>query len=268
MKKLLLLLLFIPLAGFGQYDSNKLKPTSVKNFNTFLNYAKKNNKLVIISFSADKNTNAPNRIPESGMMTVNTGALTTGLCEKCDIMNKELWNSEEFKRLENYILIEINRNYPLTERLFTKYRIGTQGSFPKVIIEVANNEDDIINEGLDTRSVIISLNELEYLNKLDFTQVYAAGTDNRKIGEAYRNLHKKKNKKKLYKRILELSSKHFRRALKKEKNTINQLNLLYNLKLKGSYKKANKKLEKLKLVKANLSDIENEIIQNIIDNSN
>ena len=36
--------------------------------------------------------------------------------------------------LENYILIEINRNFPLTERLFTKYRIGTQGSFPKVII--------------------------------------------------------------------------------------------------------------------------------------
>ena len=268
MKKLILLLLLIPLVSFGQYDSNKLKPTSVKNFNTFLNYAKKNNKLVIISFSADKNTNAPSRIPESGMMTVNTAALTTGLCEKCDIMNKELWNSEEFKRLENYILIEINRNFPLTERLFTNYRIGTQGSFPKVIIEVANNEYDIINEGLDTRSVIISLNELEYLNKLDFTQVYAAGTDNRKIGEAYRDLHKKKNKKKLYKRILELSSKHFKRALKKEKNTINQLNLLYNLKLKGSHKKANKNLEKLKLDKANLSDVENEIIQNIIADSN
>jgi hypothetical protein len=62
MKKLILLLLFIPLVSFGQYDSNKLKPTSVKNFNTFLNYAKKNNKLVIISFSADKNTNAPSRI--------------------------------------------------------------------------------------------------------------------------------------------------------------------------------------------------------------
>jgi hypothetical protein len=119
---------------------------------------------------------------------------------------------------------------------------------------------------LDIRSAILSLNELEYLNKLDFTQVYAAGTDNRKIGEAYRDLHKKNNKK-LYKRILELSSKHFRIALKKEKNTINQLNLLYNLKLKGSHKKANKKLEKLKLDKANLSEIENEIIQNIITNS-
>ena len=63
---------------------------------------------------------------------------------------------------------------------------------------------------------------------------------------------------------MELSSKHFRIALKKEKNTINQLNLIYNLKLKGSHKKANKKLEKLNLDKSNLSDAENEIIQDII----
>ena len=55
--------------------------------------------------------------------------------------------------------------------------------------------------------------------------------------------------------------------LKKEKNTINQLNIIYNLKLKGSFKKANKNLEKLKLDKANLSKIENEIVQNIITNS-
>ena len=70
-------------------------------------------------------------------------------------------------------------------------------------------------------------------------------------------------KKKLYKKILELSTKHFKRALKKEKNTINQLNLIYNLKLKGSNKKANKSLEKLKLNRANLSDYENEIINKI-----
>jgi ABC-type proline/glycine betaine transport system ATPase subunit len=62
---------------------------------------------------------------------------------------------------------------------------------------------------------------------------------------------------------LELSTKHFKRALKKEKNTINQLNLIYNLKLKGSNKKANKSLEKLKLNRANLSDYENEIINKI-----
>ena len=66
-----------------------------------------------------------------------------------------------------------------------------------------------------------------------------------------------------YKKILELSTKHFKRALKKEKNTINQLNLIYNLKLKGSNKKANKSLEKLKLNRANLSDYENEIINKI-----
>lgn len=62
---------------------------------------------------------------------------------------------------------------------------------------------------------------------------------------------------------MELSTKHFKRALKKEKNTINQLNLIYNLKLKGSNKKANKSLEKLKLNRANLSDYENEIINKI-----
>ena len=62
MKKLILLLVFIPLVGFGQYDSNKLKPTSVKNFNTLLNYAKTNNKLVIISFTSDRNTNATSNI--------------------------------------------------------------------------------------------------------------------------------------------------------------------------------------------------------------
>ena len=264
MKKLILLLLFIPLVNFGQYDSNKLKPTSVKNLNTLLNNAKINNKLVIISFTTDGNPNAPSRNPV-GMMTENIAASMTGLCEKCDMLNKELWNSEEFRRLENYILIEINKNDSYSERLITKY--SRYSRIPNVIIEVANNEGDIINEGLDIRSAILSLNELEYLNKLDFTQVYAAGTDNRKIGEAYRDLHKKNNNKKLYKRILELSSKHFRIALKKEKNTINQLNLLYNLKLKGSHKKANKKLEKLKLDKANLSEIENEIIQKIITNS-
>tara|TARA_Y100000385_G_scaffold141247_1_gene146608 strand:- start:23 stop:820 length:798 start_codon:yes stop_codon:yes gene_type:complete len=265
MKKLILLFLFIPLVSFGQYDSNKLKPTSVKNFNSFLNYAKTNNKLVIISFSTDKNPNATSRIPQ-GMMTSNIATSMTGLCEKCDMLNKELWNSEEFRRLENYILIEININDSYAERLITKYSRYVK-SIPKVIIEVANNEGDIINEGLDIRSAILSLNELEYLNKLDFAQVYAAGTDNRKIGEAYRELHKN-DKKNLFKRILELSTKHFRRALKKEKNKINQLNILYNLKLKGSHKKANKKLDKLKLDKANLSDIENEIIQKIIDNSN
>ena len=263
MKKLILLLLFIPMVSLGQYNSNKLKPTSIKNLNTLLNNAKINNKLVIISFTTDGNPNTPSR-STVGMMTENIAASMTGLCEKCDMLDKELWNSEEFRRLENYVLIEINKNDSYAERLITKY--SRYSRIPNVIIEVANNEGDIINEGLDIRSAILSLNELEYLNKLDFSQVYAAGTDNRKIGEAYRDLHKKNNKK-LYQRILELSSKHFRIALKKEKNTINQLNLLYNLKLKGSHKKANKKLEKLKLDKANLSEIENEIVQNIVTNS-
>ena len=262
MKKLLLILLFIPLMGFGQYDSNKLKPKRIEDFNTLLNNAKTNNKLVIISFTTDRNVNTPSRVPQSGMMTENFAESMTDLCEKCDMLNKELWNSEEFRLLKNFVLIEININYPLTERLFTKYSRYVK-KIPQVIIEVANNENDIVNEGLDIRSPILSLNELEYLNQLDFTQVYSAGTDNQKIGEAYRELHKKNDKKKLYKKILELSTKHFKRALKKEKNTINQLNLIYNLKLKGSNKKANKSLEKLKLNRANLSDYENEIINKI-----
>ena len=85
-------------------------------------------------------------------------------------------------------------------------------------------------------------------------------------GSAYRNLFLS-DMEKSYTTLLKLSSKHFKKALKKEKNTINQLNILYNLKLKGSSKKANKNLEKLKLDKANLSEIENKIIQKIIANS-
>ena len=64
--------------------------------------------------------------------------------------------------------------------------------------------------------------------------------------------------------VLTINSNIGFEALKKEKNTINQLNLIYNLKPKGSHKKANKKLEKLNLDKPNLSDAENEIIQDII----
>jgi hypothetical protein len=62
---------------------------------------------------------------------------------------------------------------------------------------------------------------------------------------------------------LELSSKHFRKALKKEKNTINELNLLYNLKLKGSHKKANKKLLKLNLNQSTLALEEIKLIEKI-----
>lgn len=66
-------------------------------------------------------------------------------------------------------------------------------------------------------------------------------------------------KEKTYKTLLKLSTKHFKKALKKEKNNTNQLNILYNLKLKGSSKKALKNLEKLKLDKSSLTEIENEI---------
>ena len=167
----------------------------------------------------------------------------TDWCGPCKLLDKNTFGNKDVIKFvnENYYPVKFNRRRYL-----------------KIMY-------DVLTISINVQK-INTLKELQYVNQLDFKEVYSARTE-RKIGEAYRNLHKN-DKNKLYKRILELSSKHFKRALKKEKNTINQLNLLYNLKLKGSHKKANKNLEKLKLDKANLSDVENEIIQNIIADSN
>ena len=229
MKKLLLLLLFIPLVSFGQLSKFSLNGT--QDIESLMNYAKVVNKAVIIDFVAD-------------------------WCGPCKIMDMELWNSEEFKLLKNYIFIEvdIDKNTSIAR----KYGIK---SIPRVIVEVGNNQNDVLIDKLGFRSKNQHLNELQYVNQFDFNQVYSAKNEI-EIGSAYRNLFLS-DKKKTYKTLLRLSSRHFKKALKKEKNIINQLNIIYNLKLKGSSKKANKNLEKLSLSTFTLSLEEKELVNKI-----
>lgn len=233
MKKLILLVIFIPIVSFSQFS--KFSANNIQEFESWMNYAELENKAVIIDFVAD-------------------------WCGPCKTMDEQLWNSEEFKLLKNYVFIEvdIDKNTSLAR----KYGIT---SIPRVIVEVANNQKDVLIDKSGFRSKNQYLGELQYINQFDLKEVYLSNNES-EYGNAYRNLFLSDSKKS-YTTLLKLSSKHFKKALKKEKNTINQLNILYNLKLKGSSKKANKNLEKLKLDKANLSEIENKIIQKIIANS-
>ena len=232
MKKLILLI-FIPIFSFSQFS--KFSANNIQEFESWMNYAELENKAVIIDFVAD-------------------------WCGPCKTMDKQLWNSEEFKLLKNYVFIEvdIDKNTSLAR----KYGIT---SIPRVIVEVANNQKDILIDKSGFRSKNQHLGELQYINQFDLKEVYLSNNES-EYGSAYRNLFLS-DMEKSYTTLLKLSSKHFKKALKKEKNIINQLNIIYNLKLKGSSKKANKNLEKLKLDKANLSEMENEIFQNIITNS-
>ena len=233
MKKLILLVIFIPIISFSQFS--KFSANNIQEFESWMNYAELENKAVIIDFVAD-------------------------WCGPCKTMDEQLWNSEEFKLLKNYVFIEvdIDKNTSLAR----KYGIT---SIPRVIVEVANNQKDVLIDKSGFRSKNQYLGELQYINQFDLKEVYLSNNES-EYGNAYRNLFLSDSKKS-YTTLLKLSSKHFKKALKKEKNTINQLNIIYNLKLKGSSKKANKNLEKLKLDKANLSEIENKIIQKIIANS-
>ena len=233
MKKLILLVIFIPIISFSQFS--KFSASNIQEFESWMNYAELENKAVIIDFVAD-------------------------WCGPCKTMDKQLWNSEEFKLLKNYVFIEvdIDKNTSLAR----KYGIT---SIPRVIVEVANNQKDVLIDKSGFRSKNQHLGELQYINQFDLKEVYLSNNES-EYGSAYRNLFLS-DMEKSYTTLLKLSSKHFKKALKKEKNIINQLNILYNLKLKGSSKKANKNLEKLKLDKANLSEIEIEIVQKIITNS-
>lgn len=233
MKKLILLVIFIPIVSFSQFS--KFSANNIQEFESWMNYAELENKAVIIDFVAD-------------------------WCGPCKTMDEQLWNSEEFKLLKNYVFIEvdIDKNTSLAR----KYGIT---SIPRVIVEVANNQKDVLIDKSGFRSKNQYLGELQYINQFDLKEVYLSNNES-EYGNAYRNLFLSDSKKS-YTTLLKLSSKHFKKALKKEKNTINQLNIIYNLKLKGSSKKANKNLEKLKLDKANLLEIENKIIQKIIANS-
>jgi thiol-disulfide isomerase/thioredoxin len=233
MKKLILLVIFIPIISFSQFS--KFSANNIQEFESWMNYAELENKAVIIDFVAD-------------------------WCGPCKTMDKQLWNSEEFKSLKNYVFIEvdIDKNTSLAR----KYGIT---SIPRVIVEVANNQKDVLIDKSGFRSKNQHLGELQYINQFDLKEVYLSNNES-EYGSAYRNLFLS-DMEKSYTTLLKLSSKHFKKALKKEKNIINQLNIIYNLKLKGSSKKANKNLEKLKLDKANLSESEIEIVQKIITNS-
>ena len=233
MKKLILLVIFIPIISFSQFS--KFSANNIQEFESWMNYAELENKAVIIDFVAD-------------------------WCGPCKTMDKQLWNSEEFKLLKNYVFIEvdIDKNTSLAR----KYGIT---SIPRVIVEVANNQKDVLIDKSGFRSKNQHLGELQYINQFDLKEVYLSNNES-EYGSAYRNLFLS-DMEKSYTTLLKLSSKHFKKALKKEKNIINQLNIIYNLKLKGSSNKANKNLEKLKLDKANLSESEIEIVQKIITNS-
>ena len=233
MKKLILLVIFIPIISFSQFS--KFSANNIQEFESWMNYAELENKAVIIDFVAD-------------------------WCGPCKTMDKQLWNSEEFKLLKNYVFIEvdIDKNTSLAR----KYGIT---SIPRVIVEVANNQKDVLIDKSGFRSKNQHLGELQYINQFDLKEVYLSNNES-EYGSAYRNLFLS-DMEKSYTTLLKLSSKHFKKALKKEKNIINQLNIIYNLKLKGSSKKANKNLEKLKLDEANLSESEIEIVQKIITNS-
>jgi len=233
MKKLILLVIFIPIISFSQFS--KFSANNIQEFESWMNYAELENKAVIIDFVAD-------------------------WCGPCKTMDKQLWSSEEFKLLKNYVFIEvdIDKNTSLAR----KYGIT---SIPRVIVEVANNQKDVLIDKSGFRSKNQHLGELQYINQFDLKEVYLSNNES-EYGSAYRNLFLS-DMEKSYTTLLKLSSKHFKKALKKEKNIINQLNIIYNLKLKGSSNKANKNLEKLKLDKANLSESEIEIVQKIITNS-
>ena len=155
MKKIILLLLFVPLVSFSQL--NKFSANNVQEFKSWMNYAERENKAVIIDFVAD-------------------------WCGPCKTMDKQLWNSEEFKLLKNYVFIEVDIDK--NTLLARKYGIT---SIPRVIVEVANNQKDILIDKSGFRSKNKNLGALQYINKFDLKEVYLSNNES-EYGRAYRNL--------------------------------------------------------------------------------
>jgi len=233
MKKLLLLLLIAPIIGKSQI---KLRAYSVENFNTLLLLAKEQKKPVIIDFVAD-------------------------WCGPCKKMDRELWKSEEFKKLNNYIFIEVDID--VNTALSSRFRVS---SIPRVIIQVANTHNDIFFEKLGYSRKNEYLSELQYFNSFNYSELYDNDDTFENMGNSYRNLFFKDiNKKNTF---LKLSSKYFRKALKANETKLNQLNLIYNQALIGQHKKAKKKLAKINLVKNEFSNSEQELIKKILIASN
>lgn len=234
MKKLALTFcLIVTLSMNSQF---KYQADSVESFNSFLLLAKKEKKPVIIDFVAD-------------------------WCGPCKKMDFELWKSEEFKKLKNYIFIEVDID--VNTLLSSKFRVS---SIPRVIIQVANTQNDIFVDKLGYNSKNEYLRELQYFNSFNYSELYENDDTFENIGDSYRNLFfndiRKKNT------FLKLSSNYFRKALKSNKSKINQLNLIYNQALIGQHKKAKKKLAKINVVGNKFSKSEKELIEKILIASN
>ena len=234
MKKLTLA--FCLLTSFSIYSQFKLQANSVESFNSFLFLAKEQKKPVIIDFVAD-------------------------WCGPCKKMDRELWRSEEFKKLNNYIFIEVDID--VNSILSSRFRVS---SIPRVIVQLANTENDIFFDKLGYSSKNEYLRELQYFNSFNYSELYENDDTFENMGTSYRNLFfndiTKKNT------FLKFSSKYFKKALKAKESNLNQLNLIYNQALLGQHKKAKKKLAKINVDGKEFSNSEQELIEKILIASN
>jgi thiol-disulfide isomerase/thioredoxin len=230
MKKLALT--FCLLATFSMSSQFKFQANSLEGYNSFLLLAKEQKKPVIIDFVAD-------------------------WCGPCKKMDRELWKSEEFKKLNNYIFIEVDID--VNTVLSSRFRVS---SIPRVIIQVANTQNDIFFDKLGYSSKNEYLRELQYFNSFNYSELYDNDDTFENMGNSYRNLFFKDISKK--NTFLKLSSKYFRKALKANETKLNQLNLIYNQALLGQHKKAKKKLAKINVVDKEFSNSEQELIEKIL----
>ena len=234
MKKLTLA--FCLLTSFSIYSQFKLQANSVESFNSFLLLAKEQKKPVIIDFVAD-------------------------WCGPCKKMDRELWKSKEFIKLNNYIFIEVDID--VNSILSSRFRVS---SIPRVIVQLANTENDIFFDKLGYSSKNEYLRELQYFNSFNYSELYENDDTFENIGTSYRNLFfndiTKKNT------FLKFSSKYFKKASKAKESNLNQLNLIYNQALLGQHKKAKKKLAKINVDGKEFSNSEQELIEKILIASN
>jgi thiol-disulfide isomerase/thioredoxin len=156
MKKLALT--FCLLATFSMSSQFKFQANSLEGYNSFLLLAKEQKKPVIIDFVAD-------------------------WCGPCKKMDRELWKSEEFKKLNNYIFIEVDID--VNTVLSSRFRVS---SIPRVIIQVANTQNDIFFDKLGYSSKNEYLRELQYFNSFNYSELYDNDDTFENMGNSYRNL--------------------------------------------------------------------------------
>ena len=233
MKKLALT--FCLLTLFSIYSQSKYQANSVESFNSFLLLANEQKKLVLIDFVAD-------------------------WCGPCKKMDRELWKSKEFKEL-NYMFIEVDID--VNSVLSSRFRVS---SIPRVIIQVANTQNDILFDQLGYSTKNEYLKKLQYFNSFDYSELYDSYDNFENMGDSYRNLFFSDVIKNNV--FLKFSSKYFKKAFKAKESNLNQLNLIYNQALLGQHKKAKKKLAKIKVVGKEFSNSEQEIIEKILIASN